>query len=302
MFYALLLSSVNSLGQKSVSITIDDVPNTRSFQLNNYQSPLLEKLDSLNIPIAIFVNEGLIYKTDSISQNKSLLAEWISKHYITVGNHTYSHSRYSEVGYTSFLHDIVKGDSLTREIVEEYDKDLSYFRFPYNDLGKDSIQHVLMDSTLKANHYLSTPFTIESSDWMFNYIYTHYLNEGKVEKAKEIGAIYVSKTMAYFNFFDSLAVTLYERPIRQIYLCHDNPLNADFLPLIIEKLKEENYVFISLDKALEQSVYQQDDNYYKKWGVSWFYRWMPTQKERFKWMKQEPSLETIEQLYNSLRS
>ena len=65
--------------QKMVSITIDDVPNSNRFKKDDYQSVLLNKLDSLKIPIAIFIIEGLIYKTDSISKNFELLNNWVQK-------------------------------------------------------------------------------------------------------------------------------------------------------------------------------------------------------------------------------
>ena len=301
MFLSLYLSLNNTaIGQSNVCITIDDVPNTKQFQSDNYQSVLLDKLDDENIPIAIFINEGLIYKTDAIAKNFELLTNWIKKDFVLLGNHTFAHSRYSEVGFESFKKDVEKGHYITRELAKKKDKSLSYFRFPYNDLGKDSIQHIRMDSLLKTNNYISTPFTVESSDWMFNYIYNHYLANAEMEKAREIGALYVAKTLSYITFFDSLSTQLYDRKINQIYLCHDNKLNADYLPQIINLLKVQKFEFISLKQALEDPIYQQPNKYYKKWGISWFYRWMNTQTERVKWMKQEPPMHEIEQLFNQL--
>ena len=297
LFLAICLTA-NS--QTNVAITIDDVPNTRKFQVDNYQSILLNKLDSLNIPIAIFINEGLIYKTTAISKNFELLVNWVKKDYAILGNHTFSHSKYSTTGFDNFKIDIEKGEYITRELADKYNKKLQHFRFPYNDLGKDSTQHVRIDSFLEARKYISTPFTVESSDWMFNYVYEYYLSNENLQKAKEIGDLYVTTTMKYFHFFDSLSVQLYGRKINQIYLCHDNTLNADYLTEIVEKLKQENFNFIDLDEAIQDSVYQQTYQYYRKWGVSWFYRWIPTQKERVKWMKKEPSTSEIEALYNKL--
>ncbi|MFT5228284.1 MAG: peptidoglycan/xylan/chitin deacetylase (PgdA/CDA1 family) [Flavobacteriaceae bacterium] len=98
--------------QTKIAFTIDDVPNTKKFQSDNYHSILLKNLDSLNIPITIFVNEGLIYKTDSVSKNLELLDNWAKREYITLGNHTFSHSRYSEVGFDRFEDDLIKGDYL----------------------------------------------------------------------------------------------------------------------------------------------------------------------------------------------
>ena len=137
-----------------------------------------------------------------------------------------------------------------------------------------------MDSFLREKNYISTPFTVESSDWMFNHIYEYYLSHSEPEKAKEIGELYVSKTLDYFHFFDSLSIEKYGRKVNQIFLCHDNALNSKYLGEIVRKLKEENYNFISLETALQDPVYNQENQYYQKWGVSWFYRWMPMQQER----------------------
>ena len=103
-----------------------------------------------------------------------------------------------------------------------------------------------------------------------------------------------------FDFYDKLSIKDYGRSIDQIYLCHDNKINSDFLAKLVDELKKKDYKFVRLDKALTDKVYSSKDNYLKKWGISWFYRWMPTQKERVKWMRQEPSTSKIEKLYNTL--
>ncbi len=296
----LMLEILPVYAQTNISITIDDVPNTRKFEQDNFKSILLKKLDSIAIPIAIFINEGLIYKTDSINKNFKLLNDWVGSNYVTVGNHTFSHSKYSEIGFDFFKKDIEKGEYITRELVKKHNKSLQYFRFPYNDLGKDSIQHKEIYSFLQTKNYISTPFTIENSDWMFNYVYEYYLEKLDFESASKIGDLYVTKTLEYFQFFDSLSIHKYGRKINQIYLCHDNSLNADYLIEIINHLKKQNYNFISLEKTLVDEAYKHEYNYYRKWGVSWFYRWMPTQKERVKWMKKEPNIDYIDNLYTNL--
>ena len=131
-------------------------------------------------------------------------------------------------------------------------------------------------------------------------MYEYYLKKSEYKKASEIGNIYVSKTLELFRFYDSLSEVKYGRKVNQIYLCHDNSLNANYLLEIIKGLKKQNYNFISLDKTLEDKVYQQEYKYHRKWGVSWLYRYMPTQKERVKWMKKEPNMTYIEDLYTNL--
>ncbi|MCB0493778.1 MAG: polysaccharide deacetylase, partial [Cyclobacteriaceae bacterium] len=216
------------------------------------------------------------------------------------GNHSYSHLRYSEVGVDSFKVDLLKGQILTKDLANQYAKPLQYFRFPFNDLGKDKEQHLQMGRILDSLGYINTPFTVESSDWMYSYIYDYYLEHGEQEQAKTIGERYVSTTLKYFQFFDSLAMKLYGRKVSQIYLCHDNAMNAKYLPEILMQLKDKQYQFVSLEQAMTDSVYNQKDLYHKKWGISWFYRWMDSQEERVKWMKAEPNTAEVDSLYNQL--
>ncbi len=287
-------------GQQKVCISIDDAPNTFLYQEDKFTSPFLSQLDSLKIPATIFINEGLIYKTDSVQRNFDLLVEWVRRDLFEIGNHTFAHSRYSEVGFDEFSADVKKGDYITAELCKYYDKPLNYFRFPYNDLGSDSSEHARIEQFLHTRDYQTAPFTVESSDWMFNYIYTYYLGNGEVDKAQEIGDVYVSKTMDQFAFFDSLSLELYGRVANQIYLCHDNRLNADHLHKIVGLLAAQNTQFVSMKEALSDPIYDQTDFYDKKWGVSWFYRWMPMHENRIKWMRQEPDFSAIENLYSEL--
>jgi hypothetical protein len=140
---------------------------------------------------------------------------------------------------------------------------------------------------------------VESADWMFNYIYEYYLDKKDTARALEIGDSYIAKSIEYFNFFDSLALKIYGRPINQIYLCHDSKLNADYLPVLVNELKKKKYKMISFGEALQDPVYQQKDNYYKKWGITWVYRWMKNQQEISFYNKQEPK-DDLYDLYQKL--
>jgi peptidoglycan/xylan/chitin deacetylase (PgdA/CDA1 family) len=294
------LKGVPKADYRKIAITIDDVPNTAMFHKDNYHSRLLEVLDSLRIPVSIFINEGLITKTGDVTKNLELLEDWVKKAYVAIGNHTFSHLRYSEVGYGPFKKDIEDGDVITRPLAIKFNKSLAYFRFPYNDLGIDSVQQVEIRNALNDLKYKIAPFTVESSDWMFNAVYEYYLTRADFKNARKIGELYVSKTVEYIHFFDSLSNAVYGRNTSQIYLCHDNRLNSDYLKEILGTLASEGYQFISMDEAIQDPVYNQENRYYKKWGISWFYRWMSTQEERRSWMELEPSLEEIEVLYKAV--
>ncbi|MGK7395311.1 MAG: polysaccharide deacetylase family protein, partial [Candidatus Cyclobacteriaceae bacterium M3_2C_046] len=68
----LFIGSFTKLQAQQVAITIDDVPNTRVYEENHFQSRLLQKLDSLNIPVTIFINESLIYRPGATVKNFEL--------------------------------------------------------------------------------------------------------------------------------------------------------------------------------------------------------------------------------------
>lgn len=296
-----LLITTSVLAQeRSVSITIDDVPNVHLYAANGKSSGLLTKLDSLNLPVAIFINEGNLKRNNAFEQNKKLLQNWISKPYITVGNHSYSHPNYGETGFEAFKEEVLKGEELSREMARQAGKKLEYFRFPFNGMGKDSVEQARMGQFLAAHHYISTPFTVESEDWLFTQLYEKALKEGKTEEAKAIGNRYVELSLQLFEYFDGVALKVTGKPVRQIYLCHDNLLNTDYLPVLVQKLKERKYRLISLAEAMADPVYRLPLYYHGNWGFSWLYRWVKDADERRSLMQMEPADKEAQQAYEAL--
>lgn len=51
---------------------------------------------------------------------------------------------------------------------------------------------------------------------------------------------------------------------------------------------------------MKYPVYQGPNNYHKKWGISWLYRWIDSQEKRLEWMYMEPDLSQIENLYDKI--
>ncbi|MFO7977192.1 MAG: polysaccharide deacetylase family protein [Bacteroidales bacterium] len=290
LFLALFPLSLALQAQKKVAITIDDVPNTGIFQASGSLSPLLEMLDSLNIPVAVFINEGLIYKTDALPGNFSLLNDWVSKPRVTAGNHTFGHLRASEVSMEAFSRDVLKGEAITRELTSLHGKALDFFRFPYNDLGADSLQHNAVKGFLENEGYRIAPFTIESSDWMFNNLYQHYLEQQNPGDAARIKHAFIDYTLEMFTHFEQLSQERFQRPINHIFLCHDNALMAASLPVLLENLQTRGYSLISLEEAMADEAYLSEEHYYGRWGFSWIYRWMEDPAKRKSLMQQEPSM------------
>ncbi|GLU53311.1 hypothetical protein Dfri01_27720 [Dyadobacter frigoris] len=270
------------------------------FEASNFSSVLQKKLDSLHIPIAIFINEVNLGQPAVLDRNKNLLKSWLVKDYITAGNHGFAHKNFADVGFDAFKEDVLKGEVVTKELLKQEKKELRYFRFPFNGAGNDSLEQMKALQFLKEKKYISTPYTVESEDWLHAILYDKALAEGDTKTASWIGAQYVDFTLRLFTYFDSLSLKMYNRSISHIYLCHDNKLNADYLPEIVNQLKNRKYKFVSLDEAMKDPVYKSPLHYYGKNGFSWIYRWIPDVEMRKKLMREEPTNGEIQKAFEEM--
>ena len=281
---------------KEVSITIDDVPNTYLYQEDGFKSALLDRIQTLEIPVAIFINEKNVYNTAYENKNMEILNRWLKSKNITAGNHSYSHINYADTTLAGFQEDILKGEILTTKIIGRRP---AYFRFPFNSLGNDSTAHAMIRKFLADKKYTHTPFTIESEDWAYNTLYETALKNNDAKKAQQIGEQYIAQTLRLFQYFETLSKELYGRSIRHIYLCHDNRLNTDYMAKLVGALKSNGYSFISLSKALQDNVYDSKEYYFGRFGFSWVYRWEPDSDKRKMMMRQEPTDEAFRSAYDA---
>jgi hypothetical protein len=270
---------------------MDDVPcmtwgeQTPFDVIQKANDKILRALTDSKIPVAIFINEqGLAEDAKRIA----LLKQWLTHPLITAGNHTFSHLNAAEIPQTLFEKEVLDGETLTRKILSGTGKPLKYFRFPFNASGKDSVSIVALQSFLNKHGYISTPFTIESSDYMFQSLYQQAIDKKDSIEARRVTAAYIAHTLELFDHFERLSLQRYGRVIPQIYLCHDNKLNADCLGELAAQIKSKGYSFTNLDTALQDKAYQQTDYYYGPYGFSWFFRWEKDKQKRKLLLQQQP--------------
>lgn len=292
LFLIIISITQFAIAQKKIALSFDDVPNLRNVNAQNYPR-LLSVLDSLHIPLSIFVNESRLAVADT-QKASTVFTHWVDHPSIILGNHTYNHKRYSKVGFDEFFEDVKQGEEFLKTYLN---KNYIYFRFPYNDLGEGEEQQLKMIKELKKS-YTIAPFTVESSDWMYNSLYRKYQKIGDEKNATRIGKAYVEHTLKMIDYFSTMTEELYNRNISHIYLAHDNHINSDYIDAIILGLKERDFVFINLDEAMKDPIYNQKNGYYKKWGVSWLYRWMDDEN-RSSYMKNEPDMKEIIKEFNA---
>ncbi|HTF19978.1 MAG TPA: polysaccharide deacetylase family protein [Chryseolinea sp.] len=280
--------------QKKVSITIDDVPNAGLYASEGFRSRLLHQIDSMKLPVAIFINEVRIFDVDEADKSLNLFDEWIGSPNVTIGNHGYQHRMYSSEGIDSFKIDVLQGEAISKPLARKYDKGENYYRFPYNDLGKDAAEHKQAADFLASRGYTITPFTVHSDDWLVTQLYAHYKAQGRTKDAQRIGQAFVEFTLKNFEYIESITDKKLARNVSQIYLMHDNLLNADYLGELITALKKRGYSFITLDEAMKDAVYKQQDYYELRHGISWVYRWIKDGQQRMQLMRAAPDSDAFE--------
>lgn len=251
-------------------------------EAENMNLRLLEKIKQADTPVAAFINGKNCLRPGETDRRLSVLKAWIEHPLVSLGNHTYSHSNYAQSTFEKFREDVTKNEWLL-EIVDQ--DSIPYFRFPFNATGQDSTSRLAMEDFLSQKGYQIAPFTLESVDYLFNALYQEALRANQPDSAQMIAHAYIDFTVATFRYYEGVCEEVFGRPIAHIFLCHGNLLHADYYLELIDALKKEGYSFITLEKALEDPVYQKKDHYFKKWGVSWLYRWIQDPDERMKWLR-----------------
>lgn len=283
--------------EKQVAITIDDAPLTQwsdATPLNVKKAAnekLLQAFESKKIPVAIFINENTLQGAEEKARI-DILAKWLESPLVTAGNHGYSHANFATTSIEDFQQEIVKGEEITKRLLVKTKKQLKYFRFPYNATGKDSVSRFAMEAFLQSKGYISTPFTIESQDYLFAGIYQGQLDKGDKKGAKQTGRDYVAFTLKTFHYFEKVTQEQYGKQIPQIYLCHDNQLNADYMSSLLAELQKAGYGFKSLEEVMRDPVYQNQSYYTGPYGFSWLYRWEKDVKKRRQLMIAQPEIDT----------
>jgi peptidoglycan/xylan/chitin deacetylase (PgdA/CDA1 family) len=308
IFALLVILTLNTFlfaQEKSVAITMDDLfgayNNIDIEKIEDASDSLLTSITKHGVPVTVFVVEKSFSENGNTDKKLLEYNKWITNPLVTIGNHTYSHQNYSKTELSLFEEDILRGETITKELLKKTNKKLKYFRFPYNSTGKDSISRAEIYDYLNHRGYTITPFTIESIDYVYDALYCNFIKSGKTKEADRIIEKYINFTADLFQYFEDLTKELFGRNINHIFLCHTNRLNSACFEKLVTRLKDKGYNFITLDEALKDNIYQSKDYYAGQYGFSWIYRWIENSTERKILMKKEPYSKDILQQYENLK-
>lgn len=303
--HALALAMVLSLGganqaapspPRLVAVTIDDLPvTTRIYRddvatLERITDRLLEQIEAQGIPAIGFVNEGKLFVDGELDTVRvSLLRKWIRAG-LELGNHTFSHPSLHKTQVEEFRQDVIRGEPVTRGLLEEAGRPLRFFRHPYLHTGRDAETRDATHEFLLGRGYTIAPVTIDNSEWVFAFAYEKALEAKDLELARRIGSAYVNYIDDCFEYYEQQSRALLGYELPQILLLHANALNADYFGKLGGRIVERGYRFIPLEQALLDPAYALEDSFFGPAGITWLHRWALTQGKEGAFFAGEPTV------------
>lgn len=265
--------------RRAMAVTIDDLPYVNPAQLTylpnarRATNDILRALKSHRAPAVGFVNEGKLQAAGEIESRTELLKQWVDAG-MTLGNHTYSHADFNALTVEQFQDEIVKGEVVTRKLMESRKPYQLYFRHPMTRTGDTKEKKEAIEKFLAERGYRVAPHTIENSDFVFNVPYARARRDKDEALAKRLREAYLDYTIAATEFAERVAPQIFGRDIPQTLLIHTNDITADCLGEMLKRFEARGYRFIMLDEAMNDAAYQTKDTFVTKRGPSWLWRWM----------------------------
>ncbi|REJ77715.1 MAG: polysaccharide deacetylase [Acidobacteria bacterium] len=300
LVFALLLfvfPAVNAQATRKISVTFDDLPGTHNVsdlkELTAVNAILLSKLKARDLPAAVFVNERKLYVPGEIDERTAILEKWLDAGH-TLGNHTFSHIAINSNSFEAYRDDLIRGETVTRMLLENRGKKLRYFRHTQLRTGPTDDYRKQLSEFLKRRGYTVAPVTIDNNEYIFATVYENALAENNGKLADRIAVAYVEYMNSVFSHFEDVSREFLNREPAQVLLLHVNRINADHFEKLASMMEKRGYQFVSLDEALKDEAYSLPEVTSRR-GLSWIHRWMLAKGLE---MKEEPNVQDwIAELY-----
>lgn len=266
-------------GERSVSITIDDLPfvsGSKRFEdaLAN-TDVLLRPLRSNHIPCTGFV-VGSGFDAFGSDKANTLYHRWLDAGF-ELGNHTWTHADYNSVPLAAYEQEVIRTDAAIRTAQGS----VRYFRAPYLNDGLDSAGKATLSQFLADHNYTVAPVTLDSDEYKFATPYDVAVSRGNRRQCSAIERTYVRYWAGQIAYFEKQSRRALGRECAQIILLHANRLTAKTMPQILATFVRRGYRFVSLTQALKDPAYRLPDTYVGSGGYSWIFRWGLAKGVRF---------------------
>jgi peptidoglycan/xylan/chitin deacetylase (PgdA/CDA1 family) len=268
-------AAAQSPARRTVAITIDDMPGYGGLaSMQSIVDRLIRTLKAERAPAIGFVNEGKLFAggTREVPARTDLLRRWLDAGY-DLGNHTYSHVGPGRVTFDVYAQDLIRGETVTRGLLNERGRSLKYFRHPELKTGPTVLYKQQLDELLAKRGYTVAPVTVDNNDFIFATAYSKALRARDKKLQARIADAYIEYMEIIFEHFERLSRRFLGREMSQTLLLHASDLNADTFGRLAKMLRGRGYTFVSLDDALADKAYSLPEAQTER-GLSWLHRWM----------------------------
>ena len=261
---------------RAIAITFDDLPGVlarpTAEELTDINRRLLATLRMSGTPAIGFVNEGRLEVVGEREQRTAILRSWVDAG-MALGNHSYNHEGFNDATLADYEADVLRGERITRPLLESKGKTLVWYRHPFNQTGPTLDAKTRFEAFAREHGYRIAPFTVEAVDYLFTRFYEKAISDRKPSRADQVMTEYLQFQDREMDWAQAFSVETFGREIPQVLLCHVNRINADAMPELLRRLRARGYTFITLDQAAQDPAYQTADEYVGRNGVSWLHRW-----------------------------
>ncbi len=263
--------------KRTIAVTIDDLPvvSTRRDLANRQEitRKLLGHIKRAKVPAIGFVNENKLYRDDKrIETEVDLLRMWTNAG-LELGNHTFSHLSADAITVDEYTDDILRGETITKELLRAKGREIKYFRHPFLQTGADMRVKTAIYDFLAKQNYIVAPITFDNADYIFSRAYDNAFDKKDLKLMKEVGEAYVPYMERKLDYWERQSIKLLGREVSQTLLIHANFINSDYFDDLAKMLKKRRYEFVTLDEALKDEAYRLPDKFTRRAGISWLHRW-----------------------------
>jgi peptidoglycan/xylan/chitin deacetylase (PgdA/CDA1 family) len=171
-----------------------------------------------------------------------------------LGNHTFSHLDLEYVTEEEFIEDI----EVNEKHLSMFYQFERYFRYPFLSESTSFMKRACLQEYLNNKKYTLLPVTIDFHDFMWNTALSKCLTHQQGNGTEYLKNTFITAVQKAVEQSVSLSQRLFSYDIKHIMLLHMGIATSFFIEPLIANLRRKGVVFISIEEALSERIYQQD--------------------------------------------
>jgi peptidoglycan/xylan/chitin deacetylase (PgdA/CDA1 family) len=278
---------VNVGAAQKVAITFDDLP------LNGDLPPGVTRVQIARDTLAVlkarhapaaygFVNAK---KLEGNSDAAEALKIWAAAE--PFANHTYGHMDLNANPAEAFEREIEENEP-SLELLAGKDGNWHWLRYPFLREGETVEKRRAVRAYLQAHGYRVAQVTLDWEDYLWNSAYARCAAKNDAQSIAWLKSSYLTTESSYLDLGRDLAKTVYGHDINHVLLLHLGAFSSTILPDALDLMQKKGFIFVTLEEAESDPVYEGDPDVGSKYGGTLLELWMEAKKIKFPTVMEKP--------------